>query len=80
MTVAMVKGLTDLVYEFKVCLKETATNSYVYMSRREMEFAMKSRAGAMVPLRLREALESVKDLSPLPKYETRPLVELWKAS
>jgi hypothetical protein len=45
-----------------------------------MEFAMKSRAGAMVPLRLREALESVKDLSPLPKYETRPLVELWKAS
>jgi hypothetical protein len=62
MTLAMAEGLAHLVYELKVSLEETSTNNYVYLARREMEFAIKSRTGAMVPLRLREALESLKDL------------------
>jgi hypothetical protein len=64
-----------LIYELKVSLEETATNNYVYLARREMEFAIKSRTGAMVPLRLREALESLKDLSPLSRSATETLVE-----
>ena len=63
MTLAMAEGLAHLVYELKVSLEETSTNNYVYLARREMEFAITSRMGAMVPLRLREALESLKDLA-----------------
>ena len=75
MTLAMAEGLAHLVYELKVSLEETSTNNYVYLARREMEFAIKSRTGAMVPLRLREALESLKDLSPLSRSATETLVE-----
>jgi hypothetical protein len=71
----MAEGLAHLVYELKVSLEETSANNYVYLARREMEFAIKSRTGAMVPLRLREALESLKDLSPLSPSATETLVE-----
>jgi len=43
MTLAMAEGLAHLVYELKVSLAETATNNYVYLARREMEFAITSR-------------------------------------
>jgi hypothetical protein len=43
MTLAMAEGLAHLVYELKVSLEETATNNYVYLARREMEFAITSR-------------------------------------
>ena len=76
-TQVMAEGLAHLVYELKVNLEETVTNNYVCLARREMEFAMKSRTGAMVPLRLREALEGLKDLSygPLSLFATETLVD-----
>jgi hypothetical protein len=77
MTLAMAEGLEHLIYELKVSLEETVTNNYIYLARCEMELVMKLRTGAMVPLRLREALEILKDLSPLSRSAQR---RSWKGS
>jgi hypothetical protein len=76
-TPVMAEGLAHLVYGLKVSLEETVTNNCIYLARHEMVFAIKSRTGAMVPLRLREALEGLKDLSygPLSLFATETLVD-----
>ncbi len=83
LTAGMVEGSIALINEIRLNTEFRGIHDSLHCLRREMELAMRSLAGAMVPHNLRMTLEQLRHQSPCgtkdARYQVERFLDPWKS-